>query len=280
MKAAAFAALLFATWTTPPQAPLLAAPTDRQAEVRLHVRADFAQVPDTARTEAQTTLEWVVRQRVERLGLPGIKVAREGDMRDRVTVVVAAGIDVNQVKTAITSTPLLEIRLVERGPASSRQGLEQGPSGVADADFEVLSKTELVETGHLRWNADGSPVRTVTGPTYVDVYYRVRRTPVATAQDIESVQTTTASDGTPAITLSFNDAAATRMEKATAENVGRLMALVVNGSLRLAPRIDAKLSHSAVIAGVRFTTDEAGRLAAAIRWRTAIESLTIEPAEE
>jgi preprotein translocase subunit SecD len=239
-----------------------------------------SQVPDDARTDVQTTLEWVLRQRVERFEGSGITVAHEGDAQGRATVLVPAGIDINLVKAAITSTPLLEIRLVEAGPvpAGFRDQLAQHATAVAGT-AEIFRRWELTAyTGHLSFDAHGSPVRTVTpGPTRVESYYLVRRTPVLTVRDIETAKAVTGPDGGPAITMTLNDTGAARLEQVSGQNVGRSLAVIVNGNIVMAPRIDARLSRDISIKQSGCTAEEAERLVEAIRWHAVIESLTIAP---
>lgn len=68
------------------------------------------------------------------------------------------------------------------------------------------------------------------------------------------------------VEVDFTEVGAIKMRSATTENVGRLLAIVVDGSVLAAPRVRSPIDQIGVISG-DFTKEEAERLAEGIRRR-------------
>lgn len=67
----------------------------------------------------------------------------------------------------------------------------------------------------------------------------------------------------PIIEIKLTEAGAKKLEKLTGDNIGRRLAIVVNGKVVSAPVIQSKIGESANVTG-KFTQEEAEKLAAAI----------------
>ena len=85
----------------------------------------------------QQALQTIVR-RVNELGVAEPIVAPHGVSGDQILVQLPGVEDVAGAKEIIRSTGLLEIKLVEDGPAPSREMLLQTRSGVLPSDMEVV----------------------------------------------------------------------------------------------------------------------------------------------
>jgi preprotein translocase subunit SecD len=72
-------------------------------------------------------------------------------------------------------------------------------------------------------------------------------------------------DGTPHVSLSFNNQGARIFERVTGENVNKRLAIVLDGIVKSAPNINEKISGGNASISGRFTMDEAKDLAIALR---------------
>src|SRR4051794_5654916 len=89
---------------------------------------------DQAVVQARETIE----RRVNELGAAEPTIALYGQSRDQILVQLPGIADVGRAKEIIRSTALLELKLVESGPAPSREALLQATGGQVPGDAEVL----------------------------------------------------------------------------------------------------------------------------------------------
>ncbi len=87
--------------------------------------------------------------------------------------------------------------------------------------------------------------------------------PVLTREDIAEARAGT-DNNRPAIDISFTKAGQEKLGKATSENIGKRLAIVVNDKVIFAPTIRSKIADRAQISG-NFTKEEAEKLAQSMR---------------
>lgn len=96
-------------------------------------------------------------------------------------------------------------------------------------------------------------------------YYVVKRAPVVGGDMLTDAQTQFDQNGNPAVGFTFNPTGARLFGAHTAANVGQLFAIVLDGEVISAPRIQtAILGGSGIITG-HFTVEESGQLAILLR---------------
>ncbi|MBI2833626.1 MAG: protein translocase subunit SecD [Acidobacteria bacterium] len=206
------------------------------------------------REEAVTQALQTIERRVNELGVTEPLVARHGEAGDQILVQMPGVTDVARAKEIIRSTALLELKLVEQGPASSRETLV--PNGVVTADMEIVS---------------GAAGRDETsGDT---VYYLVRKVASVTGRDLRNARPTLDENNQPAIGFSFNKEGARKFGKITGDNIGRQLAIILDGRVQSAPRIESKITDEGRITG-SFTQQEAADLALVLRSGALPASLT------
>jgi preprotein translocase subunit SecD len=86
---------------------------------------------------------------------------------------------------------------------------------------------------------------------------------VLTNRDIAAASVVTLPSGF-GVEVHFTDAGAAKLRSVTADNVGRLLAIIVDGKLLAAPAIRSAVAQIGVMSG-QFTREEAERLAEGIR---------------
>ena len=208
-----------------------------------------AETAREARERAVAGVEQTFGRRLRELGFAKWNVARQGGAEGQLLVQVAArrNADISRIAEVITASGFLQLRLVELGPAPSIPELLQRAGGSFPPLTQVVAGTEPSDTG---------------APT--TVYYLLRTVAVVTGRDIARARATMDESGRPAVSFSLREDGAARLRKATAGNVGRQLAIVFDGRVQSAPRINSAISEEGQITG-RFTEAEANDLALLLR---------------
>jgi preprotein translocase subunit SecD len=211
------------------------------------------QMRDDTVTQAIRTIE----NRVNELGVAEPVVARQGTA-DQILVQLPGVTDVARAKDIIKSTALLELKLVEQGPASTQEALLQATNGVVPPGMEVVSGV-----------SDSSAPGERAGTSY----YLVRKTPIITGRDLRNARPTLDEYNKPAVSFSLKSDGAVRFGNATGANIGRALAIILDNRVHSAPRIDGRITDEGRISG-SFTQQEAADLALTLRSGALPASLT------
>jgi preprotein translocase subunit SecD len=193
------------------------------------------QLKDQTVQEAIRTLE----RRVNALGVAEPVIAQQGSRGDQILVQLPGVSDIEQAKRIIKTTAQLSLKLVENS-ATSQETLLQGVGGKVPVNMELVS----------------GPGETAGEP----VYYLLRREAMITGRDLKNARVGVDENNRPQINFSLNATATDRFARETGRNIGRLLAIVLDGTVYSAPVIQGKLGADNRITG-RFTTQEADELA-------------------
>jgi len=202
----------------------------------------FRMRPNTAlrlREAAVAQARLTIERRVNELGVTEPSIAQQGD--NQILVQLPGVSDVDRAKQVIGSPGMLELKLVEQGPASSREDVLRTTGGVVPANMEVLTGPGDAATG---------------GPSY----YLLRRVAAVTGQDLRSARVQLDENNLPAVGFTLNSSGAAAFARVTGENIGRFLAIVLDKSVQSAPRINGRIAADGEIAG-GFTQEEAADLA-------------------
>ncbi len=174
----------------------------------------------------------VVRRRIDELGTREPTIVRQG--RDRVLVQVPGLQDPEALKQLLGRTARLEFKLVD---------LEADPAMVAEGRAPPGSQVlPLAEGGRIA----------------------VRRRAIITGDQLVDAQPSF-QDGQPVVSFRFDAQGGRRFARVTQENVGRPFAIILDGVVISAPRINEPiLGGSGIISG-QFTTESANELAILLR---------------
>jgi preprotein translocase subunit SecD len=199
-----------------------------------------------------------IERRVDELGVAEPIVARHGGAGNQILVQLPGVDDVARAKQIIRSTALLELKLVEYGPAASREALLQATGGILPDDMEVVT---------------GTPDFVAPGERAEPVHYMVRRVAAVTGRDLRNARPTLDENNLPAVSFSLNREGARKFGRVTGENVGRQLAIILDGRVYSAPRIESRITDEGRITG-NFTQREAQDLALVLRSGALPASLT------
>jgi preprotein translocase subunit SecD len=217
-------------------------------------------VRDTKRRTVQEAIRTLER-RVNELGVAEPVIAEHGDRGDQILVQLPGVKDPEQAKRVIKQTAQLSLKIVE-DQASSREALLQAHGGQVPPNMEVV-------TGQ--------------GPTAGEpVYYMVRREAIVTGRDLKTARVGVDENNQPQVNFSLNAQGAEKFKRETGRNIGRQLAIILDGTVDQSATIQGQIGAEGRITG-RFTTQEAderakvlraGALPATLRY---LQELTVGP---
>jgi preprotein translocase subunit SecD len=211
------------------------------------------------REEAVDQALQTIERRVNELGVAEPIVARAGAGNDQIIVQLPGVSNPQRAKEIIRSTALLELKLVEQGPASSREALLQNTGGTVPSNMEIVGGASEASQG--------------AGERPETVYYLVKKVAAITGRDLRNAKQSLDEHNRPAVSFSLNTEGARKFGKATGDNVGRRLAIILDSRVQSAPVIENRITDEGRINGT-FTLQEAQDLALILRSGALPASLT------
>ncbi|MPY89564.1 MAG: protein translocase subunit SecD [Luteitalea sp.] len=189
-----------------------------------------------------------IERRVNELGVAEPTVATHGSANDQIMVQLPGVEDVQRAKEIIGKTAILELKLVQAGPAESKEALLQAHGG------------KLPETMQVAQGVEGE-------------FYLLDKVAAVTGRDLRNARPTLDEYSQPAVSFSLNNEGARKFGEFTAANINRGLAVVLDGRVQSAPNIEGRISDEGRIYGT-FTQQEAADLALVLRSGALPASLT------
>ena len=204
-------------------------------EARLLVRMNELlqrRIQDRTVAEAIRTLE----RRVNVLGVAEPVIGRYGSRGDQILVQLPGVTDVEQAKRVIKQTAQLTFKLVEDA-TSDRDSLLAKYQGKLPDNLEVVP------------GSGETPGQ--------QVFFLVRREAVITGRDLKSARAgVDPQSNQPDVDFTLNPQGAEKFRRATGANIGRRLAVILDGYVETAPTIQSQISERGQITG-RFSAQEA-----------------------
>ena len=207
-----------------------------------------SQTRQMAVSQAKQTI-W---NRIDQFGVGEMVVQEASD--NRIVIQLPGVDDPVRVRNLIKNTAFLEFRIVRSGPFPTRQAVGQVPP-----DTEVMQED----------------VRDKTDPAKVTetVYWVVEKQRTVTGRDLKNARPGRGRINDPIVEFSLNPQGAEKFADLTGNNVGRLLAIVLDGKIVSAPKINARIRDQGIIEG-GFTEDGAQDLATVLRSGALPASIT------
>ena len=207
----------------------------------------FTMQPDVETNMREQTvvqaLETIDR-RVNELGVAEPNISRYGQSNDQIMVELPGVTDVERAKEIIGKTALLELKIVESGPAPTQEALLQAHGGQVPPGMEVVSGAAGADAG--------------------TEFYLVRQVAAVTGADLRGASPTIDENNRPAVRFLLTGEGARKFGSVTGENIGRLLAIILDGRVQTAPRVEGRITDEGRITG-SFTSDEVADLALVLR---------------
>ena len=185
-----------------------------------------------------------IRNRVDKFGVAEATITRQGD--DRILIQLPGVQDTNRAKALIGQTGLLEFKLLdERTPA------EEAVAGRLPDTSEVLYQ------------------RRVDPQTKAEqkIPFVVQKRTLLTGNELTdaSVQADPNSPGNWQVAITFSSTGAQRFGEITEQNVGKHLAIILDGTLYSAPRINERIPGGRAVITGQFSVAQARDLAIVLR---------------
>ncbi|MDD3425953.1 MAG: protein translocase subunit SecD, partial [Aminobacterium sp.] len=233
-----------------------------------HIVLQAKSVPGSALTDDSIErLLAVLRNRIDQYGVAEPVIQREG--RDRVIVDLPGVEDPEAALELIGKTALLEFRKVIGATPAVPPGPER-PNYDNDEEFK---------TAQERWNEAKSEIetykselekqsQTIEGAIVAqddEGRYFLLGSALVSGKHLVDAKTQFDNLGRAVVTLEFNSEGAKLFEQATADNVGKQIAIILDGNVVSAPVVQERISGGNAQISGRFSATEAQRLAIMLR---------------
>jgi preprotein translocase subunit SecD len=194
-----------------------------------------------------------IRNRIDELGVTEPVIQEHGGPGEyEILVELPAVEDPDRVKDIMQSTALLELKLVVPGggPFASRPEALTVLGGTLPLDVELVQSVEdeLVGLGGEAW-------------------YAVERVASITGRDLNGASVSRDQNGRPAVSFNLTRDGSQRFGNTTGNNIGRLLAIILDGRIQSAPVINGRITNQGIIEGGPggFTLQEANDLSLILR---------------
>jgi preprotein translocase subunit SecD len=199
-------------------------------------------VESTLREETVVRFRETIEKRVNELGVTEPNIQRQGSSNDQILVQLPGMTDVDRAKEIIRAEGFLELKLVEKEGATKE---ELAPGGVVPSGMEIVPGVAS--------SSDSS--------TY---YYLVKKVAAVNGRDLRSARPSLDENNRTAVSFTLNSDGGRKFGKFTSENIGRRLAIVLDGRVQSAPTIDGRITTDGRISG-NFTPEEAADLSLVLR---------------
>ena len=198
-----------------------------------------ANIRNQALLQAQNT----IRNRVDQLGVAEPYISEYGQGDFELVVELPSVDDPNRVRDIIQSTALLELKLVQDGPYSSRESALAAHGGVLPPDTQLLPGP-LGQSG--------------------ETWYVTNRVAAVTGRDLSGAEPSHDETGRPDVNFTLARDGAARFGRVTSANVGKLLAVVLDNRVYEAATIQTEITDRGRITG-GFTPQKVQDLALVLR---------------
>lgn len=210
-----------------------------------------AKTEQEIRNSAVEQAKQTIDNRINQFGVAEPMIARQG--AERIVVQLPGVDDPDRVKRLIKSTAFLEFRLVDF-PSGGNVGPSSREEVVAHYGGGVPSNVEIVP----------EDVHDDQGHVIGQRFYGLDQRRVITGRDLKSAHPSEGQFGQPVVQFNLSAQGAKLFGEATGANVGRGLAIVLDGRVVSAPRINSRITDSGIIEG-SFTQQEVQDLVTTLR---------------
>ena len=191
----------------------------------------------------------IVRRRVDELGTQEPLIQRQGD--NRIVVQVPGFDDPQRLRDVIGRTAKMTFHLLaDERPISDPTGVRVPPT------VEILPSAEARAAGQ-------------------DLFYLVEKRVRVGGEDLIDSQPSFDQNGRPVVSFRFDSLGGRKFGQVTAENAGRFLAIVLDGEVISAPRINEPILGGAGIITGQFSIEEVNNLSVLLRAGALPAPLTI-----
>ena len=193
------------------------------------------------RDEAVVQARQTIERRVNELGVAEPSIAQQG--ADQILVQLPGVTEVERAKGIIGSPGLLELKIVEGSPSPSKEA--------------------LMVNGQMPQGMDIVPGAGGVGDTST-IYYMVKKVAAVTGQDLRNARASVDENNRPAVSFTLSNEGGRKFGKVSGENIGRQLAIILDGRVQSAPTLESRINAEGRITG-SFTPEEVNDLSLKLR---------------
>ncbi|MGO9272480.1 MAG: protein translocase subunit SecD [Terriglobia bacterium] len=213
------------------------------------------------RTSALEQAMNTISNRINRLGIAEPTIAEYGKAEDYELVIELPGLDdPTRVRDIIQAQAMLKLSLVEDGPYSSKEAALEAHGGILPPDSELLS-------------GSGSP-------NGGQSWYVLNKIAAITGRDLSPGGSQPSHDeqGRPSVNFNLTRDGAQRFGRVTGQNVGKLLAIILDNRVVEAPEIHSQINDHGEITGT-FTPQQTQDLSLVLNSGALPASISIQSEE-
>jgi preprotein translocase subunit SecD len=194
------------------------------------------------RDEAVVQARQTIERRVNELGVTEPQIAQQGAGGDEILVQLPGVAEVERAKAIIGSPGLLELKIVERVGGTKEELMVNGKA--PDGMEIVPGVSSAGDSGN--------------------VYYLVKRVAAVTGRDLRNARPSLDENNRPAVSFTLNSEGGRKFGKVSGENIGRQLAIILDGRVQSAPTLESRITTDGRISG-SFTQEEVQNLSLVLR---------------
>ncbi len=201
-------------------------------------------IQQNLREEAVVQARETIERRVNELGVTEPSILGQGNSGDQILVQLPGVTDVERAKRIIQSPGVLELKIVEQGPSPAKEALML--HGAVPQGMEIVP-------GPSGSTADSGIV-----------YYLVHKAAAVSGRDLRNARPTVDENNLPEVAFSLTSDGGRTFARVTSENVGRQLAIILDGQMVSAARIETRIADEGRIHGA-FSVEEAQNISLILR---------------
>jgi preprotein translocase subunit SecD len=198
-------------------------------------------IQQNLRDESVVQARQTIERRINELGVAEPSISQQG--ADQILVQLPGVSDIEHAKSIIGSPGLLELKIVEGAPSPSKEALL--------VNGQVPQGMEIVPGASSAGDAS-------------TVYYMVKKVAAVTGQDLRSARASVDENNRPAVSFTLSNEGGRKFGKVSSENIGRQLAIILDGRVQSAPVLESKINSEGRITG-SFTPEEVNDLSLKLR---------------
>jgi len=241
---------------------------DLQGGTQLVYEADVENIALTDRSDAMESVRDVIERRVNAFGVsePIIQVNRGANNEYRIIAELAGVKDVEEAIKMIGETPILEFKEQDFAALEAANNTLEADTSIDANIIPITNETNTV-TPITEIVLDENNLQ--EGLAEIDLGQINASSPITREADIwknteltgkylkRAVLQFNPNDGTPEVSLEFNDEGAKLFEDITARNVGHPVAIFLDGYVISAPTVNEKIVGGKAVISGQFNVEEA-----------------------
>ncbi len=199
-----------------------------------------------------------IRNRIDQFGVTEPLLQRQG--RTQIVIQLPGVKDPKRAKALIQDTALLEFKMVDEDN-QPKLGLPGQVERSREAAIREQFASQVPDGSEILFE----PLPNDEGFPMYSRPWLVFKTPVLTGDVLQDARVTIGDFSEPQVSVTFDSKGAEEFDRITAANVGRRMAIVLDGTVYSAPNIQERIRGGRAQITGAFTTEEANDLAIVLR---------------